>query len=80
MAWFSKFAVLTNATKAQIGFAINAILLVLVAFNVVLTQTQLASISIAVNAVLSLFVAGTYAQSNMRVDDPPSGTTLKKGV
>lgn len=59
--------VISNATKAQIATAVNALLLVVVAFHVVLTDTQVAAIGIGVNAVLALFTATTFTQSAKRI-------------
>lgn len=69
--WFSSLRVMTNATKAQLILAINALLGVAQAFDVALTAGQLGAIQIAVNAVLSLFVAVTLNQSAKRIDSPP---------
>ena len=60
----------TNASKAQIIVAVNAVLALLVAFHVVLTQAQLGAIGVAVNAVLGLVVSLTYTQSAKRVEAP----------
>lgn len=57
---------ITNATKAQIIVVINAVLALLVAFNVALTQTQLSAISAGANAVLGLWVSLTFTQSSKR--------------
>lgn len=62
---------ITNATKAQIIAVVNALLGLLIAFDIVFTQTQLSAIDVFVNAVLALFVGLTYTQSAKRVDDPP---------
>lgn len=73
----SQLLTITNATKAQIISAINAIFGVLIAFNVVLSQSQLGAIDIAANAVLSLFVAITYTASSMRLKQARPATTKK---
>lgn len=57
---------MTNATKAQIIAAVNALLGLAVAFNVVLTQTQIGAIGVAVNAVLAIVVGLTFKQSPKR--------------
>lgn len=61
----------TNAVKAQVIVAANAVLALLVAFDVVLTQAQLGAIDVVLNAVLGLFVALTYTQSHKRIDAKP---------
>ena len=62
---------ITNATKAQIIAAVNAILGTLSAFNLYsLTDTQKGSLLVAVNAVLAVLVSVTYKQSAKRVADP----------
>ena len=74
MSWFKKILTATNAAKAQLAIAINAIFAVLQAFNVVATQAQIASIQIAVDAVLALLVGLTFTQSSMRLKHPrPAG-------
>lgn len=70
MTWLSKIAEITNATKAQIIAAVNAIFGLLIAFNVVLTQAQIGAVDSAINAVLGLFVLLTYTQSSMRLKHP----------
>ena len=70
MAWIAKIAQITNATKAQIIAAVNAIFGLLIAFNVVLTQAQIGAVDTAINAVLGLFVLLTYTQSSMRLKHP----------
>lgn len=67
MSWLQKIGTITNATKAQIIAAINAILGLLIAFHVVLTEPQLGAIDVAANAVLALIVAVTFTQSSMRL-------------
>lgn len=73
----SQLLTITNATKAQIISAINAVFAVLIAFNVVLSQSQLGAVDIAVNAVLSLFVAITYTASSMRLKQARPTATKK---
>lgn len=58
---------MTNATKAQIIAAINALLGLAVAFNVALTQAQIGAVGVVVNAVLALIVGLTFKQSPKRV-------------
>lgn len=70
MAWFTKIITATNAAKAQLVIAINAIFALLGAFNVFATQAQISAVDLAVNAVLALFVALTYTQSSMRLKHP----------
>jgi len=62
----------TNAAKAQVILAVNAVLAVLIVFHVALTQPQIGAVDLAVNAVLSAFVALTYTQSHKRIDPPAS--------
>ena len=61
---------ITNATKAQIIAAINALMGLLTAFDIAsLSQTQQSSVIVAVNAVLALFVGLTYRASPKRIPD-----------
>lgn len=60
---------LTNATKALIIAAMNALLGVAVAFGIQLTVQQLGAIDVAMNAILALIVALTYKDSPNRVSD-----------
>lgn len=61
---------MTNATKAQIIVAINALLAVAAAFGVPLgTENQQAAIALAINAVLGVIVAFTYKDSSKRIPD-----------
>ena len=60
----------TNASKAQLILAINAVFAALVVFHVALTQAQIGAVDLAVNAVLSLFVGLTYTQSSKRIEPP----------
>jgi uncharacterized MnhB-related membrane protein len=47
---------MTNALKALISIAINALFGVLIAFDVLLTEAQIGSIMVAVNAILAIIV------------------------
>lgn len=60
---------MTNATKALIIAAINALLVLIVAFGVTLSDGQNAAITGAVNAVLAIYVALTYTNSPKRIPD-----------
>ena len=71
MTGLSKIGALTNATKAQIITALNALLALGITFHVVLTAVQLGAIDVAANAVLSLVVGLTYTQSALRVAPQP---------
>lgn len=66
----SRVLAMTNATKAQIIVALNAVMGVLIAFDVPLTLVQVGTIDVAVNAVFGLFVAATYTSSAKRVPSP----------
>lgn len=70
MSWLQKLGTITNATKAQIIAAINAVFGLLIAFNVILTQAQIGAVDTAVNALLALVVALTFTQSSMRLKHP----------
>lgn len=60
----------TNAVKAQLIAATNAVLGLLAAFNVVgLTDAQQGAILLAVNALFSLLVAVSYKASHKRIPD-----------
>ena len=62
----------TNAVKAQVIAAVNAVLGVLAAFNVGhITNAQQGALLVAVNAVLALVVAVTYQSSSKRVKSSP---------
>lgn len=61
----------TNAVKAQVIVAINALLALLAAFHVILTQAQIGALTLAIDAVLGLYVAVTYTQSHKRIDTQP---------
>jgi hypothetical protein len=56
----------SNALKAQIIVAINAVLGLVVAFGVSLTDAQQGAITVAANALLGVWVAVTYKASPMR--------------
>lgn len=58
---------MTNATKATIISAINGLLGLAIAFNIVLTQAQIGAIDVAVNGVLGLFVLLTFKSSSKRI-------------
>jgi len=53
----------TNSTKAQVLAAVNAVMGLLITFNVVLTQAQIGAVDVAVNAVMALLVTLTYPRS-----------------
>jgi hypothetical protein len=57
---------MTNATKAGIIAAVNALLMLAVAFDIALTETQIGAIGVALNAALSLYVGLTYQNSPAR--------------
>lgn len=59
----------TNATKAQVGAAVNAILVLVTAFGLNLSADQIAAIIAVVNALLSLWVGLTYKSSPRRTAD-----------
>jgi len=59
---------MTNALKAQIIVAINAILGLLQVFGVNMTDEQQGAIIVVANAILALWVGLTYSQSHKRVD------------
>jgi hypothetical protein len=60
---------LTNATKAQIIVAVNAILALVTSFGLDLSADQIGAILAAVNALASLWIGLTYRQSPKRVPD-----------
>lgn len=60
---------MTNALRAQIVVAVNAILAAVMAFGVSLTDKQAGAISLAVNAVLGVWIAATYKSSPRRTPD-----------
>ena len=61
---------MTNATKAQIIVAVNAILAMVVAFGVNVTDGQQAAIQGGVNALLGLWISLTFHKSPYREIDP----------
>jgi hypothetical protein len=60
---------LTNAVKAAIISAVNAVLALLAAFGAGFSDAQNGAIIVAVNALLGLWVAVTYKNSPTRVPD-----------
>ncbi len=62
---------MTNATKALIITAVNAVLGLVVSFGVALSDAQRGAIVTTVNAVLAVAVALTYKNSSRRIPDPP---------
>lgn len=64
----SRLLTMTNATKANVIAAINAIFGLLVVFHVGITDAQIGAIDIAANAVLALLVGATFTQSAKRVN------------
>lgn len=68
--FLNRIAAMTNATKANIISAVNAILGLLIAFNVAFSQAQLGAIDVAVNAILAVIVGLTFTQSSMRLKHP----------
>ena len=62
---------LTNATKAQVIVALNAVLSLVTAFGLDLSNEQMAAITTAVNALLALWIALTYKDSPKRIPDAP---------
>jgi len=61
---------ITNATKANVIAALNALLGLLIAFGVHLTDIQTAAILLFANAIGVLFIGFTYKDSAKRVPDP----------
>ena len=57
---------MTNALKAQIIVALNAVLSAVVAFGVDLSTAQTGAASLALNALLGVWVAATYKDSPRR--------------
>lgn len=64
---------MTNATKANVIAAINALLALLVSFGVNLSEAQTAGTVAFINALLVIWVSVTYRDSVKRVPDPPTG-------
>lgn len=58
---------MTNATKAAVITALNALLGVLVAFGVNLTDAQISSVLAFGNALLALWLMLTYKNSKKRL-------------
>ena len=58
---------ITNATKAAAGLFVNAVIGLLVVFNVPLSDAQVGAILLAVNALGALILALTYQLSAKRV-------------
>ena len=68
---------MTNATKANIIAAINAVLACAMLFGLPVSDAQAGGIGIAVNAVLAVFVGLTYTRSPKRL---PEGVEKKDVV
>lgn len=60
---------MTNATKAGVISALNALLGLLIAFGVPLTEVQTAAVLGFGNAVLGVWVGLTYKNSPKRTDE-----------
>jgi hypothetical protein len=60
---------MTNATKAGLITAINAVMSLAIAFGVSLSDTQLAAVMTTVNALLALYVGLTYKDSPKRIEE-----------
>lgn len=60
---------MTNAVRAAIIAAVNAVLSLLLAFGVGVSDAQVAAIGVTVNALLGLWVALTYKDSPARIPD-----------
>ncbi len=58
---------MTNATKASVIAAVNAVLAAAVTLGLPLTTDQYGAVGIALNAVLALYVALTYKRSPKRI-------------
>lgn len=58
---------MTNATKALISQAVNAALVLVVAFGISLSDAQLAAVVGFVNAALAVWVGLTYRNSAKRI-------------
>lgn len=59
----------TNATKAQLLAAVNALIVLVTAFGLELTADQIGAITLAVNALFALWVGLTYRDSPKRVPE-----------
>jgi hypothetical protein len=57
----------TNATKAQILAAVNALIVLVTAFGLELSADQIGAITLTVNALFSAYIGLTYKQSPKRV-------------
>jgi hypothetical protein len=68
---------MTNATKANIIAAINAVLACAMLFGLPVSDVQVGGIGIAVNAVLAVFVGLTFKSSPKRL---PEGVEKKDVV
>lgn len=60
------FLGMTNAVKAQIIVAINALLAFLQTFGITLSNEQQGALLVLVNALLGLWVGLTYTNSHKR--------------
>lgn len=66
---------MTNATKAQLGVLINAVVSAIVIFGL-LSNEKAGALGLIANAVLGVFVAATYKDSPKRV---PEGLEVDPG-
>lgn len=64
-----RFMTMTNAVKAQLIVAINAVFALLTAFGVELSDKKEGAIIVLVNAILALWVAFTYQYSHKRIEE-----------
>lgn len=62
---------MTNATKAQIIVALNALLALAVLFGAPLTEEQIGGMGIALNAIGAVVVGLTYRDSPKRIPELP---------
>ncbi|HEY3544349.1 MAG TPA: hypothetical protein VGK79_17565 [Gaiellaceae bacterium] len=60
---------MTNATKAQLVAAVNAIVLCLQVFAVPINNSQQAAIGVAANAIFGVWIAMSAKESKRRADD-----------
>ncbi len=60
---------MTNATKALISQAVNAALVLVIAFGVELSDAQVVAVVGFVNAALATWVGLTYGNSRKRIPD-----------
>lgn len=65
---------MTNAVKAQIVVAANAILALIDAFGASLSDSQRSAVVLAINALLGVWIALTYKSSPRRTPDPAPRT------